>query len=470
MATPTLVQHVLTNSNENFESGNNFTVVLPNPTLAGNCIVLFLTYQYSGSRTVTITDDADNAWPSVTKKVDDTGNTLTSACYVLPNCNAGTRVITVTFNASLLAFNASASEWYNIDTSSPADGNNGATAVTPAASGSFNTTVNGDLILHYAIGTGWGTQLNAGFNSNVTTLTKATGYTKLHANKEQMVFTEYQVQSTAGATNPSASVSGGSSASEPFNSITIALKSATAGTAPAPGVRVVGITHGAFSNVSSNGNYTAWTPFTGNLGVLITSYPSSGLPINSCSGAVAGSFTLVAPSAPSGYPQAVYKTSMSSSDDEVLTLNLSTGSSGKLQWMVYDVVNAGAYDTQGTAVLGSFSAGPVDHCPDITPGVSYGITIATGEFGTGPPIGLISPSGALFDCGFYTGYTDLSPWDSGDAHGHYVFRSNAAQNWTWVDTKATGNSNGLALTFASSVNPALEQVSFRFVNDNGTET
>lgn len=451
MATPTCVQHVLTNSNENFENGNGFIVRLPEPTLANNCIVLFLTYGYSASRTVTITDDQSSSWPAATRTVNDTGNVLTTAVFVLPNCAAGIRAITVTFNASLQGFQASASEWYNVATSSPGDGSNGATSATPAASGSFTTTTNGDLILHYAIGSGWGRPLNAGEASDCTTLTKASGYTKLHASRQNMCFVEYLVQTTAGATNPSASFSGGTSNTEPVNSITLALKNASAGTAPsATDIRVRGLIHGALPDVASSGNYTVWTPFAGNLAVLITSYPSTGLPINSGTLAVGGSMTLVAPGAPGASPQAVYKTGMTSSDDDVLTLNVSTGSSGKLQYMVYDVVNAGAYDTQANVALGSFGAGSIPHCPDITPGVSTGLTIATAEFGTGPPSACTSPSGARFDCGFYTGYTDLSPWDSGDAHGHIRFTSNAAQNWTWTDTQATGNANGLALTFAES--------------------
>lgn len=456
MATPTCVQHALTNSNENFEVGNAFVIRLADPTLANNCIALALLYQYSATRTVAVTDDQGNTWPSPTRVIDDTSrgptDSLTSAVYVLPNVAAGTRAITVTFDTALKAFAASMSEWYNVATSSPLDGNNGAVGASPAASGSITTTVNGDLIIHWGFATGWGIQLNSGFNDGCTTWTKQSGFTKLHGNREEMFFCEYAVQGTAGAINPSSSFSGGSASGEIFNSLTVALKNATAGTAPnTTKARVYGLSHGAFSNVATNGNYAAWTPFAGNLGVLITSYPSSGLPINSASGAVAGAFTLVAPGAPGGIPQAVYKTSMTSSDDEVLTLNLSTGSSGKLQFLVYDVVHAGSLDTIGTAVLGGFAAGPVDHCPDITPGITTGLTIATGEFGTGPPSSCTAPTGALFDCGFYTGYTDLSPWDSGDANGHLYFTSNALQNWTWIDTQATGNANGLALTFADGV-------------------
>src|SRR5690348_4229771 len=230
MATPTCVQYTLTNSNENFETGNAFKFSLPNPTLAGNCIVLFLTYAYSAARTVTVTDDQGNTWPSLAVKVDDTGAALTSSVFVLPNAATGTRTLTVTFNAALEAFTACVSEWYNVATSSVTDGSAATSAVgSSIASGSFSTTVDGDVILHYAIDTGWGHQYDAGRYSAITTLTKSSGYTILAANKWYATFLEYFVQSTHGATNPAASVSGGSGATDSFNSITIALKSATAG-------------------------------------------------------------------------------------------------------------------------------------------------------------------------------------------------------------------------------------------------
>lgn len=449
MSTPTIVQAVLFNSNQNFETGNAFKIPLPNPSLTGNCIALALLYAYSATRTVSITDDQGNTWPAPTRVVNDTGNVLTAAAYALPNAAAGTRVITVTFDAALLGFGASAVEAYNVDTVSPVDGSNGAAAVTPAASGSFTPANNGGLILHWGFATGWGNQLNAGFNDGVTTWTKAAGFTKLHGNKEMMFFCEYAVQATAAPINPSSSFSGGSAASEVFSSITLALKAATAGTAPnTTKARVFNITHGAFSNVATSGNYTAWAPMAGNLGLVMTSYPSSGAPINSVVGAVGGAYTVVSPGAPSAIPTGAYRTSNTPSDDEVLTMNLTAGSSGKLQFMIYDVVNTGAFDAVATASLGAFSAGPIPHAPDITPGISSGLAVATCGFGTGPPSGLTSPSGGLFDCGFYTGYTDLSPWDSGDAMGHLNFTSNALQNWTWTNTQATGQASALALTFA----------------------
>jgi hypothetical protein len=449
MSTPTCVQYVHWHSNANYENGNAFKFKLPNATLASNCLILCLSYAYSAGRTISITDDQSNSWPGTpTIKTDDTGNNYTTALFVLPGATAGVVTITVTFDTAIMGVHASCSEWYNVATASPLDGSSGANLVigNPVASGSFSTAVDGDLIYHVGIDTNYGAQLDAGFQDGATGITKASGCTLLGAEIMYASFIEYQIQGTHGATNPGVTFSGGSMGSVSYNSLTVALKAATAGTAPGSGVRVFGIQHSRLKTISS-GDYPIWAPLSGNTGVLCTTYPPSGTQINTVAGSVSGSWSVISTA---GYPQFGHKAGMSSSDVEVLTINVTAGSSGELQYCLYDIVNGGAYDTYATANVGSFGPGNGGPLPTLTPGISSGIAVCACGFYTGPPDSLPSPSGAFFDSAYYTGYTDLAPLDSGDGYGHYYFGSNASQTWTWNDTAATSGAFATAVSFATA--------------------
>jgi len=453
MSTPTCVQHVRYHSNENFETGNAFKIKLPNATLSSNCLVLFMTYPYSATRTVSITDDASNSWPSTpTVKTDDTANNLTTAVFVLPGATAGVTVITITFDAAIYAFNPSFSEWYNVATSSPLDGSSSANLVIAGSqAGSFSTTTDGDLILHFGIDTSWGNQYNSGyFGGGIASIaiTKQSGYTLLQASSYYLGFLQYQVQGTHGATNPNCTFSGGSISGDSWSAITIALKSASAGTAPsATDTRVFGVHHER-TTFSASGNYKVLFPTTGNLACMTTAYGRAGCVLNSLTGAVGGSFTVISDVV--DYPQFAYKTSLTASDTESFTLNVTPGGSSEFNICFYDVVNAGAFDTSAHGSAGTFGPGSQSGLPSITPGVSAGIAIGCVGLGTGPPNGLSAPTGAVFLSGEYTGYTDLSPWESGDCYGFIYFTSAANQNWTWSDSVSTGSALATAASFAGT--------------------
>lgn len=453
MATPTLVQHVLYHSNCNFETGQDFILPLPNATLANNCLVLFMTYAYSASRTVTIKDQSGTTLISApTLKTDDTGNGLTTAVFVIPGAAAGVTSLKVTFDAALYAVTPAFQEWYNVATSSPLDGTGAAANTVVAAavtSGSFTTGVNGSVVIQHAIDTNYGPQLEGGYFDGITGVAKDTGYTMMHADRMLAVATQYKVQATAGAVNPAITYSGGSAGSVSFNSLTIALKAATAGTAPSSaGARIFGVQHTRIK-MTGSGNYTQWAPLTGSLAVLASAYGSNGTGITSCTGSVSGAWSILGVSQPSDYPQMAYKSGLSASDSDVLTLALTSGGSGDLQFLIYDILNGGALSGSAVANVGPFGPGSATIPSGFVPSVNNGIAIGACGMFTGPPDALSAPTGAIFDSGYYTGYTDLSPFDSGDAYGHYLFSSNAAQSWTWHDTAATTAANATVAAFAS---------------------
>ena len=101
--TPTLVQHYYsgTNSPPRGLTAPNYTFRLPNQTLAGNCLVMFLDYPH-GSLVSSIEDDRGNTWPTSAAVAADGGvGSPVTAVYVLPNAASGTREITVTFNTAV---------------------------------------------------------------------------------------------------------------------------------------------------------------------------------------------------------------------------------------------------------------------------------------------------------------------------------------------------------------------------------
>ena len=121
--TPTLVQHYYTGTNSPPRglTATNYTFRLPNKTLPGNCLIMFLDYPH-GVSVSSITDDGLNTWPAAAVTADSgVGSTVTGA-YVLPNAASGTRVITVTFTAAVAGVHAVFLEYYNVAISNAVGG------------------------------------------------------------------------------------------------------------------------------------------------------------------------------------------------------------------------------------------------------------------------------------------------------------------------------------------------------------
>jgi len=138
--------------------GNQFKFNLPNPTGAGNCIVLFMSWKWRASTTVTVADTNGNTWPASPTVTIGGGvaGQYESDCYILPNANAGNTKITVTFAPATIV---------NI---SSATGNGTTTTVNTASAHGLST---GDT----AIIAGTSTALDNWWSP--ITVTSATQYT-----------------------------------------------------------------------------------------------------------------------------------------------------------------------------------------------------------------------------------------------------------------------------------------------------
>ena len=257
------------------------------------------------------------------------------------------------------------------------------------------------------------------------------------------------MQDIAGSVNPGATVT--TKTNGGYSSLTLALKAASAGTAPTPALRIVGVYHTRYviNGVTGTATYPLQFPTMGNLQCIALSDPKSTVGVSAMSGAFSGTWTTYTPDA--GCPTMAYVTNSTPSGDEMLayTVNNPTSSSYN-QGILYDVIHAGQFDTSAFLPSGAaFGPGNSGNAPSITPGVSAGIVIDVTELDIGPPDSLVSPAG-LFMSTNYTNETDTSFMDNGDCHGVYVYSSNATQNWSYHDTAATAGYNAVAISFTAA--------------------
>ena len=250
---PALIQHVSSTSNPwpgNGISGNNFKIPLPNPVLAGDTLVLAISYP-SGNRP-SITDNLGNTWPSSAAcTATDVGNMI-AAIYVLPNSHAGTLAtpgtVTVSLGASVQPFQYTLSEFNNIATSSPVNGCIRAAGISPTSGtispGSFTPTTNnnangGNVIWSY-------TASAENTNGYPTGWTAGSGFTLLDGNNIGSsgyisTASQWRVQPTQGAVTPSIVEAGDNG--DTYNSLAIALKIATAGSSMPTGIHINKVIH-----------------------------------------------------------------------------------------------------------------------------------------------------------------------------------------------------------------------------------
>jgi hypothetical protein len=212
------------------------TIQLPNPVRAGNCLILGVQFNSAGS-VASVTDDKGNSWRAGPTATNASYSKRMNLYYVI-NAISGTQTIRVNFSglSSTPGFpQAVVSEFYNVATANAFDGS--AASATSRTAGTITTTAPGDLIYE------WGASLSSsdtnGGAFNGTSITAGTGFTLLSADLQVGSGDQYQIQPSGGPITPTFSASG----SAVWGSVAIALKSATAGTAPPPGIRIVHLQH-----------------------------------------------------------------------------------------------------------------------------------------------------------------------------------------------------------------------------------
>ena len=437
-ALPTLIQHVHTASNyDPSELGNGFKVHLADPARANNCVILGISYPNATNRTVSVSDNMGNNWtagPSATN-----GSTMTRLFYVT-GVLAGTRDVTVTFDRSLSGFQAVISEFYNVALTAAADDSTGnaASNVPTITAGSMTTTTAGDLVYNYAY--------TNNYSAAFTGMSAGSGFSLLSADRLRGAVAQYGVQGTAGNINPSLTVTASSGS---FNSVALALKPATSGTAPSPGIRVARIYHGFWQ-----GQPALQFPSTGNLLVFATSFGPGNTNISSISSTPGNTWTKVPASlSGSSSPQILYAANANASPALAFSIN---ANASEVQFAIYDVVGAAAspFDVASEANGSVNNHADILDAPRISPTTANGLVIATLPMGHGPPVALVG-TGFYFDSVTYPGEVDGSTFESSDGYGHAYHSGPGPLSFHWqVGSAAEQPSAWWALAVAFKAGPA----------------
>jgi hypothetical protein len=451
-ARPTLVQNLSIYTNRDGEAGNDFIVNLENPTLANNCLILALTNAYTTTRTITVSDDKGNTWTRG-PHTDFVANTETTTILYALGVAAGTQKITIHFDASIFNVHATVSEWYNIATSAAANGSSAASDVaSPVSPGSFtpgnNDANGGNLIYHHAIAIPGAGSLGL-TTSAVTAITPGTGFTLASANRQLASISQYAVQTTAAAINPTLTVAQ-ASGTDHFNTVAIAFKAAAAGTAPATkGIRVQNMQHTVHP---WPGSWTVNLPSSGNLLALTA-------PVNTGQDAITGvtdskgnAWTKVAGESQFS-PQVWYAVNAAPGSDLTISFNIANNTG--IIIIAWDIAGAATapFDKFAEATGAQANAGDdITSAPVITPTTANGLVIGLVNEYTGPPTSMIG-AGYVADHVYYTGETDGSLMDMGDGTAHIYNADTSQLSFGWHQTNHPPTSGWFAIAVAFRAAP-----------------
>jgi hypothetical protein len=381
-------------------AGNPYYINLPNPSGAGNTLILGVSSPYSPGRTTTVSDDKGNSWQLV-KSVNN--GSVMSSIYAATGVAGGTTKITVTFDSALYQCQFVLSEFYNV---SGIDSN-----PTPAS---------GDLIYNYGYDTA-NASLAPGAGGPVTGISAGAGFTLLSAD---VMLGDYAQYAIAPAT-PSAVITGGS---DLFNSVSVAFTTNTQGTAPGTGIRIVRVQH---EMINKSGPIEF--PSQGNLVLLATARRAGNINYSAVVSTPANTWVKNDQTPiPPGYdpPQVWFAQNAATAQNMSISITGTPGPNGTT-FVCYDVVNAGPLDTvmgQPRAALTTSSATQlVTHMPDATPSSSGGLVFNVTGSSFGPNT---SASPGILDTITYGGQVDNDLMDNADSYSHYYNPDTSLESWS----------------------------------------
>ena len=254
------------------DSVSSYTCPLPNPTGAGNLLIVMLRFTNS-SVPVSFTDEPGNTYKQATTCYDGSnGSGTVTSLYYVENTRPGARLITVHFTSFFgRLFHSSASrvsmgeyEFYNVAQSSALDQaacNVGSAATTITSSALPALRASGDLVFDYGMVES-ATMITGCTPSSQTNITWIQRTTMILDNQPQCA--QYGVYNATASFSPSFTVA----ANVNYVSASAAFKAASGGSAPPPSIRVAYVQH---DNSIVQNLTTALTqmPIQGNLAVIM---------------------------------------------------------------------------------------------------------------------------------------------------------------------------------------------------------
>lgn len=199
------------------------------PALAGNSEVIYLAYDYSATRTLSIADDkGDIAVKAVSCNDTSVYPALSFATYYIQNLTAGATALTFTFDASVNDFTQGHHQFSGIAATGPVvDGTpscgselrpSGLTVGNVADPTGTTTTADGDLIVNAVFDEGQG----LGNNSPIYDIVFGRGYSGLFGEMEYGAAAQAMIQPASGLIKPSMTFA--QSRWDPFAYMTVAFK------------------------------------------------------------------------------------------------------------------------------------------------------------------------------------------------------------------------------------------------------
>lgn len=355
---------------------NSYSSNLPTSgTLAGNVVIATFQYAVGSGASAAVKDDKGDTFTLLAS--NSNGNQTVATYCAAPT--TGARVLTITFSGGSPAYVAmiNASEWYNLTCALDGTSINSSSSASVSA-GSIATTSDGDLIYQAAEEDGnTGTEQWTPGASPWSLLSACSGLA--NANTPQAA--QYQVQATHGSISPAFSMS----AADSWNSVAVALKPASAGTAPPAGIRILHLQEEAIPT-GLGGSITVQFPSSGNL-LIDATIDCPDCDITGISDSNHNTHASAGPAlnnSLSGSVQTFYAANAITSNSLSLTFTLPGSPAGGSDFFLFDVTGAAASPFDSTAgrqtATGDFAASSGSgtstvNGPSITPSTPNGLII-----------------------------------------------------------------------------------------------
>jgi Fe-S cluster assembly iron-binding protein IscA len=355
---------------------NSYISNLPTSgTLAGNVVIATFQYAVGSGASAAVKDDKGDTFALLAS--NSNGNQTVATYCAAPT--TGARVLTITFSGGSPAYVAmiNASEWYNLTCTLDGTSTNSSSSASVSA-GSITTTSDGDLIYQAAEEDGnTGTEQWTPGASPWSLLSACSGLAG--ANIPQAA--QFQVQPTHGSISPTFSMS----AADSWNSIAVALKAASVGTAPPAGIRILHLQEEAIPT-GLGGSITVQFPSSGNL-LIDATIDCPDCDITGISDSNHNTHASTGPAlnnSLSGSVQTFYAANAITSNNLSLTFTLPGSPAGGSDFFLFDVTGAAASPLDSTAghqtATGDFAASSGSgtstvNGPSITPSTPNGLII-----------------------------------------------------------------------------------------------
>ena len=423
---PAFVQHV--DINQFGQGGSNITsllIRLPNLTLANNCVVVSIAN--SGPATVSsVTDDKGNTYTIAKSETD--GGYLVSV-YVAQGVTAGARLITVTFSGATDFISAKVTEFAGIATSGAVDATSGNIAnSTTITAGSITPTQTGDLL--YQVGfqdTGVApaaSSFTVGSQSNIAWAFVPGGVSIWDGS-----YAQYGQYNSTSAIDPTLTVN----TPQNYLSVALALKAASAGTTPAPGIRVVAAQHIYLDSLSSN---TVQSVTAGNLQILLSTSTDGISGVTSTNGT--WQRRVAAQDSGDGAYGEVWDTVNASPGTRTLTVTFNGANNGH-DIMLLDVAGSATspFDTSAKLENQVQLSGTTLTTVSITPNTSNGLVVTAAPIELGEVTDLTTTG--QYSLTGSTTPVDIDSWmDENNGYGIYYNPNTSPVQFVWNETRQVG--------------------------------